>query len=94
MTNKEKYFGSEDRLVEFLASYCDEINPWSDWFDKTYCQKCETLYLDGKLIGLTGNRFVKCAYCEVNNKCKFFEYLPTIPTEEHIIKMWLSQPAD
>lgn len=62
-----------------------DFGPWMEWFDETYCKKCEAIkckYPDSK------HEF-KVAYCELAKHCKFFPRKTNVPTQEEIIKMWL-----
>lgn len=85
--------------IETLAEWIDENgmfdgSPWMNWFDENYCKKCEPIkckYSDAKkLLGMKPfyNRDINCAYCELEDKCKFFPNLDYIPDNKDIIKMW------
>ena len=73
--------------VEELSEWLDQqtgsdTSPWIEWWDSTYCQKCESVmafvpYLDGEH---------ECSWCEVNDECRFFS---SVPDNKEIIKMWL-----
>lgn len=80
-----------DELAEWLDKHgAYDYSSWSKWWDKNYCLKCdlETVYIDG----LKGEH--ECAWCELNNKCKFFQDLDDIPDNKYIIKIWLESEAD
>lgn len=89
-----------------LAEWLDEHgmydnSPWSTWFDKNYCSKCESIeckVIDddiSKKLGFKpryGN--IQCAYCELEKKCKFFPDLEETPSCSDIIEMWLEQSME
>ena len=103
MTNMEKL---RTMSLEDLAEWLDkngmfDTSPWSEWFNQKYCDKCESVkckYEDTeKTLGFTPYRFglysgdVECAYCELENKCRFFSELDNIPDNREIVKMWLQE---
>lgn len=70
-----------DRHIEFGSS------PWCQWFDETYCQKCQPImckYEDGRYE-------FPCAYCEVNGGCRFFD---KAPSGNGIAKLWLEREVE
>ncbi len=94
--------------IEELAAWLDEngqfdTSPWSSWFNDTYCSKCEPIkckYADTeKALGFTPYIFgtyngdLECAYCELENKCRFFPDLEDTPDNLETIKIWLGQEA-
>ena len=104
MTNLEKIKNMD---LERFANWLDENgqfddSPWSNWFSKNYCDKCESIkckYVDAeeKLGFSPYARYsgeVECSYCEVYGKCRFFEHLEDIPDNSEIIKMWLEEEAE
>lgn len=101
MTNLE-YLKSLS-LKEF-AEWLDEHgqfdgSPWTGWFDKNYCKKCESIKckIESTNIGITPlfpEREIDCAYCELEHKCKFFPELKEVPDDKTIIEMWLNKEAD
>lgn len=69
-----------DELAEWLDKYgILDNSPWITWFDKAYCKKCNNILMDG----------VEYAWCELNNKCRFFQDSEESPDTKQIIKMWL-----
>ena len=80
-----------DELADWLDEFCIfDIAPWQQWWDKKYCNKCESVksyvtYLNGEH---------DCAYCEVNNNCRFFKELDDVPDIKQIIKMWLESEIE
>jgi hypothetical protein len=80
-----------DQLAEWLDEYGQfDSAPWTLWFDQKYCQNCEDImckYEDSE-------RELRCAYCEVHNKCKFFPEMDEEPDNKEVIKMWLKMEAE
>ena len=69
-------------LVEHVTMDC---SPAMKWFGEEYCKKCDYVmctYTD------TGKK-ASFAYCEVNNRCKYFLNLENAPDYLEITKMWL-----
>lgn len=80
---------SEDELTNFLDNNYYEDTEWNNWFNKTYCntEKCPSI--ETKYVDINGNNNIcECAYCEINNRCRFFDF---IPTSKDIIKLWLKE---
>ena len=76
-----------DDLVEWLDKYGQfDGAPWSDWFDTEYCSQCESIEVE---VPAFNNTKAKCAYCELENKCKYFPCLDKVPDLKEILKMWL-----
>lgn len=104
MTNFEHLKSlSIQQLAEWLDAYEQFDNsPWSDWFNKTYCDKCESIkckYADAEeklgFSPFTGhNGEIECSCCELENKCRFFQDLDDIPDNRKIIELWLIEEAD
>lgn len=71
---------SLDELAEFLDSYSGwDESPWTIWFDKTFCKKCEPVEIEG----------MHYAKCELEGEnCLPCGKLANAPTIE-IIKEWL-----
>lgn len=76
-----------DEIVEWLDKYCySDLALWWIWWDKNYCNKCELIKTEtNNFFGYTK----ECAYCELNNNCKFFKEMDDIPSSKQVIKMWL-----
>ena len=81
--------------IDEFAKWIDEHiifdgSPWCEWFDESYCQKCEPIMLRYE----DGLREFPASWCEVNdNKCKFFPDMDHAPDIKDIAKMWLEQEA-
>lgn len=87
MTRFEKFKNIDiDALTEWLDEHINpDESPWSQWFNENYCQKCESIrtfvhYLNGEH---------ECAWCEVNDKCKYFQELDKTLSCKDIVRMWL-----
>ena len=80
-----------DELVEWLNKYCCfDTAPYMDFWDKNYCDKCEPEVVDdpdvcGELSSM---------YCELHDKCKYFQNMDKIPSVKECIKMWLESECD
>jgi hypothetical protein len=92
--------------IEQLADWLDENGqfdtaPWSEWFSKKYCNNCESIkckYADAEeKLGFSPYTHysgeVECAYCELENKCRFFQSLDDVPNNREVIRMWLEEEA-
>lgn len=80
-----------NELAKWLASFDTADNaPWTRWWNKKYCNNCEI-----KTVHILERpcRSVDYYWCEVNNKCKFFKELDTVPDDVTIIKMWLESES-
>ena len=83
--------------VEQLAEWLDDNgmwdnSPWSKYFDEKYCQQCESV--KAMMEGYFGNRECEFAYCELENKCRYFENHKDVPDCKEIIKMWLESETE
>ena len=77
---------SIDELAEWLDGYTVSDNsPWIVWWDENYCKKCDVEYS----YAIETNNACECAWCELNNKCKFFKEMDNVPDNKQVIKMWL-----
>ena len=69
-----------DELVDWLDEYCyfdDAL--WIKWFDENHCKKCDAVCCDGD----------EYAWCELNNKCKFYSDMNDNLDDKQIIRLWL-----
>lgn len=92
--------------VEQLADWLDKNgmfdgSPWLDWFNKSYCEKCEAIechYEKAKMdLGIDliyTDRTIECAYCELEPKCRFFPELEKVPDNKKVIEMWLIEEVE
>lgn len=75
-----------DRFVDWLEKYWTTYDsPWIKWWDDNYCKKCES----EKTYVAELDRECEVAWCESNERCKFFKEMQDIPNDKQIIKMWL-----
>lgn len=75
-----------DELVEWLDECCMfDGSPWTKWFDSQYCQNCPPIMCHYS----EDSREFPVAWCEINDKCKFFQDAEDVPDNKDIIKMWL-----
>lgn len=91
-----------DELAEWLDKNCMFDNsPWLNSFNEKYCEKCESIKckyagaeekLDITPFSYSGE--IECAYCELENKCRFFQDLDDVPDNKEMIKMWLEEEAE
>lgn len=84
----------KSKSLNDFAAWLDKIgqfedSPWLDWFDENYCSKCESEFVNVKAFG----RCMECAYCEVHNKCRFFQEMDHTPNGKEMVKMWLESEA-
>ena len=85
MTNFEKLKSmNEKEISEFLDSIDD--NPWIVWFNKKYCENCETI----RSCGRNPNIYYDSTYCEVNGNCRYFQDKDDIPDNKEMIELWLA----
>ncbi len=100
MTNLEKIKNmSIDELAEWLdKNGMFDNSPWMNLFNEKYCAKCESIkckYADAEeKLGITPFSYsgeIECAYCELENKCRFFPELDDVPDNKEMIKMWLEE---
>lgn len=76
--------------VEDLAKWLDENGqfdtaPWTIWFDQKYCSNCESIICHYE----DSTHEFSCAWCELNDGCKFLPEVKGMPNNLEIIKMWL-----
>ena len=75
-----------DELVEWLDKYGQhDGSPWYEYWNESYCNKCKPEM--GRIPEL--DRDLEFAWCELHNKCRFFQNIDDIPDSKQIIKMWL-----
>ena len=80
---------------EQMAKYFDNVFgeyeydgvAWGKWFSDTYCANCEPE------MSSFGERMPKqeCAYCEINNNCRFFDHYPDY---KESIMLWLNAECE
>ena len=92
--------------VDELAKWLDQNgiidnSPWSEHFNNKYCANCESVmckYEDAeKTLGFRlclWDDEIECAYCEIYNKCRYFEDMQDVPDNREMIKMWLESEVN
>lgn len=83
--------------VEEISQWLDkngmwDNSPWSKWWDKKYCSKCESVEVT--VEDDFGERECEFAWCELENKCRYFEDREEVPDCGEIIKMWLEAEVE
>lgn len=103
MTNFKRL---QTMTVDQLADWLDENgmfdgSPWNDWFNKSFCEKCEPIelnYEDSKTIlgiePLSCDLTSECAYCECHDHCRFFPEIKDMPDNRKVIEMWLIEEVE
>lgn len=77
-----------DEIAEWLDKHCaSDQAPWWNFFDNTYCNKCEPEI--GHMTAFGKELECECSWCELNGKCRFFKEMDEVPDGKQIIKMWL-----
>lgn len=81
-----------EQFAEWLDKYGQfDGSPWMIWFDENYCSKCpsEQGYLPDYTGKHTWNVPTEFAWCELHDKCKFFQEMDATPSSKEVVKMWL-----
>ena len=69
-----------DELAEWFEANCvHDDDPCIRWWNDTYCQRCDAVVKDGQ----------EYAYCELYDKCRYFQAMGYMPTTKQQIKLWL-----
>ena len=91
--------------VEDLAAWLDQNgiidnSPWFEDFNKKYCVNCEPIickYEDAeKALGfkpMFEDDEIECAYCEIYNKCRYFEDRDEVPDGKEMVRLWLESES-
>lgn len=92
MTRFEKTkFMNIDEISIWLDKYGQfDTAPWTVWFADKYCDNCESImchYEDSEYE-------FPCAWCELNDGCKFFPEMDEVPDNKAIIKLWLESEVN
>lgn len=91
-----------DEFAEWLDKYgAYDDSAWSKWFDENYCQKCKTVIMPreeyARIDGWSRSDYcgdIECGYCEIRDKCQYFQDKDEVPNNKEIIKMWLETEED
>ena len=81
-----------DELVEWLdKNGAYEGNPWSRWFDKNYCRKCEAVTAKSTTdhYGDYWSGEHEFAWCELHGNCRYFQDMKKTPNRKQTIRLWL-----
>ena len=82
---------SIDELTEWLyKNVLFDESPWMQWFDEFYCSNCKPVMCCYEACSYE----IPYAWCERNDKCKFFQEMDEVPSNKEIIKMWLESTTD
>ena len=77
---------SIDDFAKWLDQHCFfEDSPWMKWWNDKYCSKCPAEI--GKSPIYAGE--IEFSWCELHNKCRFFQDMDKNVSSEQIVKMWL-----
>lgn len=82
-------------LISFFTDLINSYDtpPWSKWFTKNYCDKCESI--KGSFDFNNHIKEAEFCFCELEKYCKFFpeigdQYL----SESWLIKKWLMEEKE
>ena len=82
---------SIDEFAKWLDKYCSfEDSPWVSWWNDKYCNNCPSEI--GKFED--SDREVEFAWCELHDKCRFFQDMDCVPNSVQMVKMWLESEED
>ena len=102
MTNLKQI---QSMSLEDFAKWLDEYgqfdnSPWMKFFNEKYCENCDSIKIDHEdaktKLGLdlfSWELTAECAFCEINDHCKFFPDIDGIPSNLETIRMWLEEEA-
>jgi hypothetical protein len=81
--------------VEELAKWLDkngqfDTAPWTLWFDRNYCSNCESIMCHYE----DSTHEFPCAWCELNDGCKFLPDTKGMLSNKEVIKMWLEAEVE
>lgn len=81
---------SADELAKWLHKYINfDSSPAESWFNKNCCSKCESIMCKYK----DSDREFPAAYCELENKCKFYPDLGNLSCLE-VVELWLNAEVE
>lgn len=81
-----------DEFTEwFSKNHIDAIDQSMEWWNNTYCSKCESeiVYVPDDTSENTWRTECEVAWCEVNDNCKYFQDLDDAPDYKQIVRLWL-----
>jgi len=75
-----------DEFAEWFDEHCShDTDPCITWWNNNYCKKCDGVighYEDS-------DRKIEFSYCELYDKCRFFQDLDEVPDTKQMTKLWL-----
>ena len=75
-----------DEFAEWFDDHCaHDGDPCVTWWNNTYCANCEPI--KGKPEGY--HLELDFAWCELYEKCKFFQDMERVPNTKEMTKLWL-----
>lgn len=79
-----------DKFVDWIdENFAFDIAPFMNWFDNNFCKRCQA----EKVYDMDCDKETEYAWCEVTDKCRFFQDMDEIPNVKQIIKLWLESEA-
>lgn len=80
-----------DELVEWIVKNGAYDNAqWEVWFNNNYCKKCEVV-IDYTYKEYLSHEF---SWCELHNKCRFFQNMDRVPDRKQVIELWLNSRCE
>ena len=74
-------------FAEWFENNCaHDYDPAITWWERNYCSKCEPEIT--QVEGYHKEEMEFC-WCELHNKCKFFQNMDKLPDTKEMIKLWL-----
>lgn len=75
-----------DEFAEWFDKYCTyDDDLCINWWNDNYCRKCEPEI--GHYKG--SDREIEFSWCELHNKCRFFQDMDSMPNRLQTVKLWL-----
>ena len=87
----------QSKDIDELARWLDvnatfDNTPWIEFFDTKYCKNCEP-----EIVKKDCNDYhcdMKFGWCELHDKCRYFQELDEAPDNVQMIKMWLESECE
>ena len=80
-----------DEFASWFEKNCThDYDPAIKWWNERYCSKCEPL----KVMASYLEHEIEVSWCEINDKCKFFQNMNKVPDNTQMIKMWLESEVE
>ena len=89
-----KSLSLEELAVYIEEQYHKDDFPWDEWFNRKYCMNCPVIIKKVDSILYPGKVNREFAYCEVNDKCRYFPDAGSILSQQEIIKLWLQEEVE